>query len=763
MHNVAASTERASMVDLRHPLAAVDASPPGLASPRGGPTPILGHRRHPTRNGSPIRVLLVEDDPADQKLVTRTLAAGRGAFAVEIVSDPLAARSAIVSGEHDAFLVDWNLDGRAGIDLISDLQARATGPMIAITRADSQLADRAAQRAGAFDFVSKDQISPELLARTIRYAVQAWSERHRFQDMFDQAPVGLFRSSPDGTIREANPALAAMLDVSDPTELLTRKATDFYADPDQRSQLVEALAHGHDTNDVEVEMVSATGRAFWASLRLRADRDDGEIEIYGSMSDVTERRRRDEQLLLREAMLDQAHHMVCATTIEGEVIFWNQYAEILVGWTADEAVGRSVRDLGLVDWVPDPDDPVAGGDWEAELVVRRKDGSSFPALVALSTVNDASGRPAARVTVVVDLSELRRAEELAIREHVMADSVLNSVDFPAAIVDKLGRIVAVNLAWDSVARRAGADPTSVGPGVNYLDVCDRSATADSKRIGAGLRSVLSRATSYYSAEYSMETPNGTAWFQADVSPVDQPVGGAVIMHVDITAVRSATHRAEELADSRIRLLASVSHQLRTPLTAILGFSQLRSTSGHAECLEFADIVAAQANEMAAIIDDLLVASRSEADQLVIAPESMLIDTEVKRVLNTIAPDHGKSIVIETGEARAWGDPIRTRQIIRNLISNAIRYGGEHIRVSASNGGDTMALRVSDDGAGIQPERARMIFEPFRTAHPSVGTPGSLAIGLPVARSLARVMGGDVVYDGHGGTTFELRLPAHSPA
>ena len=553
-----------------------------------------------------------------------------------------------------------------------------------------------------------------------------------------------------------------MLGVASPDALLTRNATQFYAEPDERARLIEALADDRESNDAEIEMVSATGETFWASLRLRACRDGaGEVEVYGSMCDITERRRRDQQLLLHEAMLDQAHHMVCATAMDGTVIFWNQFAHDLVGWTADEAVGTHIGDLGLVDRTPDLDDRITGGDWEAELVVRRKDGSTFPALVAHSTVNDSDGRPAALVTVVVDLADLRRAEERAAREHIMADSVLNSVGFPVAIIDKRGEIVAVNLAWDSVARRAGANPASVGRGVNYLDVCDRSASADAARIGAGVRSVLTRARDYYSAEYSMETPTGTAWFQADVSPVDQPVGGAVIMHMDITALRSSTQRAEELAESRIRLLASVSHQLRTPLTAILGFSQLRSTSDHTESIEYADIVTQQANEMTAIIDDLLVASRSESDQLVIAPELIHITADVERVLNTIGADHGKSIVVETGDAQAWADPIRSRQIIRNLITNAIRYGGDNIMIHASHGGDMMTLRVCDDGDGIPSERERLIFEPFCTAHPSIGTPGSLAIGLPVARTLARLMGGDGTYDGTAIPTFELRLPAHA--
>ena len=714
-------------------------------------------------NDEAIRVLVVEDDASDQALLARALTESRNTFEVATISDPGLARRAIVSGDHDAFLIDWNLGGCAGIDIISDLNASAPGPMIAITTSDSRLVDRAAQEAGAFDFLPKDEVTPELLSRTIRYGVQAWSERSRVQRMFDQTPIGLFRTTPDGTITEANPALVAMLGVSSLEELLTHRASEFYADPAERVRIIGALVDDQECGDVEIEMVSATGSTFWAELRFRANHArDGGVEVYGSMTDVTERRHRDQELLLREAMLDQAQHMACATDMNGTVIFWNQFAQKLVGWTAEEAIGTNIGDLGLTGGTPNLDDMTAWATWEGETVAHRKDGSTFPAVVAHSLVNDSTGSPAACVTVVVDLADLRDAEALAAREQIMADSVLNSIDSSAAIIDQHGEIVAVNLAWDSFARRAGVDPLQVGRGVNYLDVCDRSATTDATRIGAGVRSILSRARAYFSAEYSMETSDGTMWFQADVSPVDQPVGGAVIMHMDITALRSATEQAEELAESRIRLLASVSHQLRTPLTAIVGFSHLWRTSDPTESFEYADIVTQQANDMAAIIDDLLVMSRTEIDQLVIVPESIRMTTEVERTLSTIAADHGKSIVVDTGETRAWGDPLRTRQIIRNLIANAIRHGGENIRITASNGGAMMTLRVHDDGEGIPADRLALAFAPFRTAHPLFGTPGSLGIGLCVARTLAQRMGGDVVYDAQRATTFELHLPAHQP-
>ena len=112
------------------------------------------------------------------------------------------------------------------------------------------------------------------------------------------------------------------------------------------------------------------------------------------------------------------------------------------------------------------------------------------------------------------------------------------------------------------------------------------------------------------------------------------------------------------------------------------------------------------------------------------------------------------------DARAWGDPARIRQVVRNLISNALRYGGTNIRVLTMASADTSSIMVTDDGIGVPLGYRERIFEPYATAHEDCTQPGSVGLGLSVAQTLARRMGGSIEYRRESGSTiFELRLPS----
>lgn len=110
--------------------------------------------------------------------------------------------------------------------------------------------------------------------------------------------------------------------------------------------------------------------------------------------------------------------------------------------------------------------------------------------------------------------------------------------------------------------------------------------------------------------------------------------------------------------------------------------------------------------------------------------------------------------------KAWVDPGRVRQIIRNLLTNADRYGGDQVRVILGDTDGGVAIAVEDNGPGIPEGMRDTIFEPYGRAHAERTQPASVGLGLAVARSLARMMGGDLIHERRGDTTvFELQLLA----
>lgn len=220
-----------------------------------------------------------------------------------------------------------------------------------------------------------------------------------------------------------------------------------------------------------------------------------------------------------------------------------------------------------------------------------------------------------------------------------------------------------------------------------------------------------------------------------------------------------------LSRSKDQFLASVSHELRTPLTGVLGFAELLR-DGPEDLTEeerhsMISNVAGEATDLAAIIEDLLVAARSELDLLAITKVPVSLRAQVAQVLENTEVSLRTRIALE-GDARhtALGDPGRVRQIIRNLVTNAARYGGNHIEIRFGIDRGMVRLDIADDGPGLQQGDWDRIFEPYYRVHDGEGTqPAALGIGLSVARHLARLMDGDVTYRREGDwSVFRLTLP-----
>lgn len=237
-------------------------------------------------------------------------------------------------------------------------------------------------------------------------------------------------------------------------------------------------------------------------------------------------------------------------------------------------------------------------------------------------------------------------------------------------------------------------------------------------------------------------------------------------HVALLVYRRQLHsRLEQLLRSKDEFVAAVSHELRTPLTAVVGLSEeLRQRVGELpgeEVAEFAGIIAGQSAEVAHLVEDLLVAARAETGALTIRPEPLELQGEARRVVERERLLGSRTVELEFSgsQVRAHADPARVRQIVRNLVTNALRYGGSRVWVETGEAGPAATLRVVDDGPGIPEEDRTRIFDPYYRAAAVPGVPGSVGLGLTVARSLARMMGGDLRYDyQEGKSVFELTLP-----
>lgn len=220
---------------------------------------------------------------------------------------------------------------------------------------------------------------------------------------------------------------------------------------------------------------------------------------------------------------------------------------------------------------------------------------------------------------------------------------------------------------------------------------------------------------------------------------------------------------EHLVKAKDEFIASVSHELRTPLTAVVGFARKLSDNpdqfGAEEAAAITRIIAEQSSDVAAIIDDLLVAARADIGRVRVLSERVDLRAEVQAA--SLALSARREVIRlphETAVAR--GDRLRVRQIFRNLLVNAVRYGGSEVIVEIVPSDQTVIVKVADNGPGIPLRDRDHLFEPYFHGNRAIGQPASIGLGLTVSRQLARLMGGDLVYRHKArGSVFELTLPS----
>lgn len=228
-------------------------------------------------------------------------------------------------------------------------------------------------------------------------------------------------------------------------------------------------------------------------------------------------------------------------------------------------------------------------------------------------------------------------------------------------------------------------------------------------------------------------------------------------------VEERTRHLEAAVRSKDELIASISHEVRTPLTAVLGFAEVLRDQGvdltAEERAGMVESIAVEAGDMAEIIEDLLVAARADIGNLRVDRVEFELRSLVARVVESCRPCP-QSANLTGDETWAIGDPGRVRQVVRNLLTNAVRYGGDRVGVEVTVSEASAFVRVRDNGPGVAEDDPESVFDAYHRAPSYSEQPAAVGLGLTVSRSLARLMGGDLVYRREDGqTVFELSLPA----
>ena len=226
---------------------------------------------------------------------------------------------------------------------------------------------------------------------------------------------------------------------------------------------------------------------------------------------------------------------------------------------------------------------------------------------------------------------------------------------------------------------------------------------------------------------------------------------------------NAERRAVELKDEFVSM---VSHEFRTPLTSIAGFSEtLRATWSELsseEIEEFLIIMRQEAQHLSSLVEDILVIPRIEAGRLRLRTNEFDLAAEVAATSRLVFADTGKDVnAAIPGGVMVKADRGRTGQVLRNLMDNARKYGGDAVEIEGEAGTEIYTISISDNGPGIAEADWERVFEHFEQV--SKGDSRSdegVGLGLPIARQLARAMGGDVWYVPRfpTGASFRFSMP-----
>jgi len=239
-----------------------------------------------------------------------------------------------------------------------------------------------------------------------------------------------------------------------------------------------------------------------------------------------------------------------------------------------------------------------------------------------------------------------------------------------------------------------------------------------------------------------------------------------LANFDLAATNAALEKALKAKGD---FLATTSHEIRTPLNGILGMAQvmLRDDRLAPDMRDRLGIIHDAGVTMRSLVDDILDVAKMESGKLTVerVPTDLIATIEdLARLWRRQAEDRGLGFVLDLGEVPRWveGDPVRLRQILFNLLSNALKFtptGEIALRVAAI--GDRLVIAVADTGIGIARERLEDVFESFQQADNSTTRRfGGTGLGLTICRNLARAMGGDITVSSApgAGATFLLDLP-----
>jgi PAS domain S-box-containing protein len=665
---------------------------------------------------------------------------------------------------------------------------------VSVARRFAPLAAQAVRTAQLLSALRKerDQLEERVASRTVELTEQ---RDFAFQ-VLNTMGQGLTVVDSRGVFIYVNPAFARFLGYP-ADQIIGRTPFDFTLDGDHdvlSSARVERQDGAVTTYETRLKRRDGTLTTVLVTgvPRLRSGRRDGSISV---VTNLDQQKQTEEALRRSEAearklsqVASRTDNIVIITDALGQIEWVNDAFTRITGYTPEEALGR--RPGSLLQG-PDTDPETVAfmshavrerQSFSCEVLNYAKSGRPYWVAVEVQPVYDQSGELTHFIAIEADITERRRFE-LALRESEERLRLVLETALDAVIgIDSAGRVT----YWNQQAARTFGWTEAEVAGRNFSDLVLLPRQTDR----ADTTIVPGDHTSFMlNQRIELEAVHRDGYrFPVEVAITPVRVGDAESFSAfvrNITnrkAYEAALQRAREAAESADRakthFLANMSHEIRTPMNAVIGFSSLLLDMAlSAEQRDYVDAIRTSGENLLTILNDILDFSKIEAGYMAIDPIPFSVSRLVEESLDLFAVTAGHKqldLVSRIGENVAplvEADPNRLRQILVNLVGNAIKFterGEVVVTVDAepvAPDRQRLIFSVRDSGIGIAPDRIEQLFQPFRQLDPSTTRKyGGTGLGLAISRRLCELMGGKITMEsapGYG-TSVTVELPVTIP-